>query len=296
MNKSSIKIIFLGTGDFAVPALEVLVNGGYDVVAVATTPDKPVGRKQILTPSPIKLKAQSLKLKVLQPEKLKESDTSYKALKLYSSMADVGMVAAYGKIIPAEIFNAPKHGTLNIHPSLLPKYRGPSPIQTAILNGDTETGVTIMQVDEEMDRGPILANSKFQILNSKFYQKLHDDLAKLGAELLVKILPDYLAGKIKLQPQDHSKATFTKKFTIEDGEIKPDDTAKSAYNKIRAFNPEPGTFVWFEKNGKKMRLKILDAELKNGCLEFKKVQPEGGKPMNIKEFLSGHPNFKPYLL
>ena len=303
MQKSNVKIIFFGTSDFAVPALEVLVKAGYDVVTVITVPDKPVGRKQILTPPPIKVAAQQLGLDVWQPKNLKiENLNLIENWKLKIGNCDLGIVAAYGKLIPPEIFNLPKHGTLNIHPSLLPKYRGPSPIQTAILNGDTETGVTIMQVDEEMDHGDIVAAISYQLSAISSYKEAYDKLSELGAELLIKILPDYLDDKIKPQPQDHSKATFTNKFTTEDGEIKPDDTAETAYNKIRALNPEPGTFMWFSakggsaSGGKKLRLKILAAELEDNRLEFKKVQLEGGRPMSIKEFIAGHPNFKGNLL
>ncbi|MBI2063596.1 MAG: methionyl-tRNA formyltransferase [Candidatus Yanofskybacteria bacterium] len=159
-SRSNTKIIFFGTADFAVPALEALVKTGYDIMAVITAPDKPVGRKQILTPPPIKVTAQKLNLEVWQPKNLKiENLNLIENWKLKIGNCDLGVVAAYGKLIPPEIFNLPGHGTLNIHPSLLPKYRGPSPIQSAILNGEKETGVTIMQVDEEMDHGDMVASN-----------------------------------------------------------------------------------------------------------------------------------------
>lgn len=290
MQPNKTKIIFFGTSDFAVPALDGLVKEGYDIVTVITTPDKPVGRKQILTPPPVKTAAQKLGLDFLQPEKLRNNFKLFEEFKKVN--ADIGIVAAYGKLIPPEIFNLPKHSTINIHPSLLPKYRGPTPIQTTLINGDTETGVTILKVDEEMDHGEIISSADCQILNLDNYKSLHDKLARLGTKLLIKTLPDYLSGKIKSAPQNHSKAIFTKKFTSEDGEIKPGESAELAYNKIRALNPEPGTFIWFEKNSKKTRLKILEAELIGRQLNFKKVQPEGGKPMNMKEFMAGHPHFK----
>lgn len=313
MNKSSIKIVFFGTGDFAVQALEALTKEDYDVAAVITAPDKPTGRKQILTPSPVKVAAQKLGLNVLQPESLKGAEfknilnTKYKILD-----TNLGVVAAYGKLIPPEIFNLPKHGTLNIHPSLLPKYRGPSPIQTAILNGDTEIGVTIMKVDEELDHGDLVSSCQLLVSSDDTYKILSKKLAELGAELLIKILPDYLASKIKPQPQDHSKATFTRKFITEDGEIKPDDTIEVAYNKIRALNPEPGTYFVADQKDKKMKLKILEAQpqisqevepqggkvsiknsssvliLKNGNLLLKTVQPEGKKPMSGQDFARGY--------
>lgn len=297
MQKTRVKIIFFGTPDFAVPVLESLVEEGYDIVAVITQPDKPTGRNQIPTPPPIKLAAQKLIIPVWQPKSLKDPEflNSLKPI-TYNLKPDLGIVAAYGKIIPPEILNLPKHGLLNIHPSLLPKYRGPSPVQTALLNGDTETGVTIMKVDEEMDHGPIVANYKLKITSYKSSEEAHTALFKLGADLLIKLLPDYITGKIQLQPQYDSQAIYTHKFTATDGEIKSNESAEQAYNKIRALNPEPGTFVWLKKDEKKLRLKILEANLKNKCLEISRVQLEGGKPMALQEFLAGHPNFKNNLL
>ena len=292
MQKNKTKVIFFGTADFAVPALEALKKEGYDIVAVVTTPDKPKGRKQILTPPSIKLAAQKLGLNVLQPPSLKNPDFLKLLTTHYSLLTtDVGVVAAYGKLIPPEIFNLPKHGIVVVHPSLLPKYRGPSPIQTAILNGEKTTGVTIMKIDEELDHGPTISSESYKISDTDLFPTINNEIWQLSTRLLIKTLPDYLSGKIKPQPQDHTQATFTKKFTTEDGEIKPNDTPEQTHNKIRALNPEPGVFIWFEKNGKKMRLKILEAELAGNRLEFKKVQLEGGRPMSIKEFLAGHPNF-----
>ena len=275
------------------PTLEALVLADYDIVAVVANPDKPAGRKKVLTPPPVKVVAQKLGLQVLQPEKLKGNKEFLDSLntKYLIQNTDLGIVVGYGKIIPPEIFNLPKHGTLVIHPSLLPKYRGPSPVQSAILNGDVDTGVTIMKVDEEMDHGDIIAAADYRLSRDASYEEAHGALFNRGTDLLLKILPDYLAGEIKPKQQDHSKATNTHKFITEDGEIKPTDTAEQAYNKIRALNPEPGTYIWFDRDNKKRRLKILEAELGGGKLEFKKVQPEGGRPMSFKDFLTGHPNF-----
>ncbi len=295
MNK--VRIIFFGSFEFAVPVLEALILAEYNVTAVVTNPDKPSSRKKILTPPPIKIAAQKLGLNILQPRSLKNTEF-LNLLKpiTYNLKPDLGIVVGYGKIIPPEIFNLPKHGTLNIHPSLLPKYRGPSPVQTAMLNGDTKTGVTIMKLDEELDHGEIVATTNYQLPTTSSSEEAHTALFKLGAALLIKILPDYLADKIKSQPQDHSRATYTHKFTTEDGEIKQTDTAEQAYNKIRALNPEPGAYIWFTKGNERKRLKILGAELENGRLKLKKVQLEGGKPMVIKQFLVGHPKFSNILL
>ncbi len=290
------------------PALEALTKE-YDVVTVVTQPDKPVGRKQVLTPPPVKLKAENLKLKVLQPEKLRSNPEFVEGLKNLN--ADIGIVAAYGKLIPPEIFNLPEHGILVVHPSLLPKYRGPSPVQAAILNGDEKTGVTIMKIDEEMDHGDIISSAKYQIPDDVSFNEINNGIWQLGAELLTKTLPDYLVGKIKARAQDHSQATFTKKFITADGEIKPGDTAEIAYNKIRALNPEPGTYFLIYTNGKPTRLKILAAKLahdknsgsglfeingqlalslQNGCILLETVQLEGGRPLSGAEFVHGHRN------
>ena len=156
MEKSSTKIIFFGTSEFTVPALKALMGGGYGIVAVVTNPDEPVGRKKVLTPPPVKVVAEKYGIKILQPKRLLNNPEFAEELK--NLKPDVGIVAAYGKIIPAEIINLLRHGILNIHPSLLPKYRGPTPIQTTILNGEKETGVTIIKIDEEADHVPTIAS------------------------------------------------------------------------------------------------------------------------------------------
>ncbi len=305
-----IKIIFFGTSEFVVPSLETLVKeglpaqAGYEIVAVVTNPDEPVGIKKVLSPPPIKIAAQNLGLNILQFPSLKIEN-----LKLKIPDADVGVVAAYGKIIPAEIINLPRYGILNIHPSLLPKYRGPTPIQTTILNGEKETGVTIIKIDEEVDHGPILESRKWKIESRTKFEELSDALAKLGAELLIKILPDYLAGKITPQPQDHSQATFTKKFTREDAKINWDKTAEEIDCQIRALNPEPG--VWTMWGGK--MLKILDADVTDkkggqngqviqkgneiavgateGLIVLKTIQLEGKKVTSAENFARGNESF-----
>ncbi len=298
------KIIFFGTSEFAVPALEALKNEDYEIAAVITNPDELVGRKKVLTPPPVKIAAQNLDLNILQFPSLKIEN-----LKLKIPDADVGVVAAYGKIIPAEIINLPRLGILNIHPSLLPKYRGPTPLQTTILNGEKETGVTIIKIDEEADHGPVVAISNKVQVTSKKYEELQEELAKLGAELLIKILPEYLAGKIEPQPQDHSLATFTKKFTRDDAKISWDKTAEEIDRQIRALNPEPG--VWTLWNSKV--LKILEAEIggegrgqngqviqkenkiavgtTEGWIVLKTIQLEGKKATSAEDFVRGNKDF-----
>ncbi len=214
-NRAKLKIIFIGTPEFGAIVLDGLVNNGYGPILVATAPDKPVGRKAVLTPPPVKLLAEKYKIPALQPEKIENCK-----LKIENLKPDLGITAAYGKIIPKDILDIPKSGFINIHPSLLPKYRGPSPIQTAILNGDKETGVSIILMDEKMDSGPIVAmsNVKCQMSNVT-HKELEKKLANLGTELLLKTIPRWLKGEIKPIPQDESKATYTKIFKKDDGKI-----------------------------------------------------------------------------
>ncbi len=322
IENSKLKIVFFGTPDFAVPALEALIAEKYNVVAVITQPDKPTGRKKILSPPPAKVTAQKLGLMVLQPTSLKTGIDILKFLRI--SEFNLGIVAAYGKIIPKEILDIPKYGFVNVHPSLLPKYRGPSPIQTAILNGapapisrerdwcgaGTETGVTIMLMDEKIDHGPILKQKIYNLQPTTHYKEVEKDLAKLGAKLLVDILPKYISGKIKPEEQEHHLATFTKMFKREDGRINWSEPAEKIYNRIRALNPEPGT--WTTWKGKVINIPNatmsdvvrpqvagtvvkLDENIavatKKCYLILKSIQLEGGKEMDAKSFLNGHPDF-----
>ena len=274
------KIIFFGSFQYAVPALEAFIKNSYEILAIVTNPDSLQGRKKELVASPVKLAAQQAGLNVIQPEKLRHNAEFLEYLK--SLNPDLNIVVAYGKIIPKEIIELPKYGTINIHPSLLPAYRGPSPVQTAILNGEKETGVTIMQIDEEVDHGPILAQAKYQISPNAYYQQITRELFQTGAELLIKTMPDWLAGKVIPRPQNHSSATFTKKFSWPDGRIDWNQPAEKIFNQIRALNPEPGTWTTF--NGK--ILKILKASLSKGStLVLEEVQPEGKKAMAFEDFL-----------
>lgn len=200
--------------------------------------------------------------------------------------ADLGVVASYGKILSKKTLSQFPHGVLNIHPSLLPKYRGPSPIRTAIANGDEITGVTIIKLNNKMDEGDIVAQSEKLKVQNEMHSEIRDKLAKLGAKLLIKIIPDYLAGKIQLQEQDHSQATYTKLLTREDGKVDLSSFARSReagqmiYNKFRAYEGWPG--IWFMHRGK--RVKIL--EYRPG--EIITLQPEGRKPMSLKDFENGY--------
>lgn len=276
------KIVFFGTPEFVIPVLEV-IQQNFDLVAVVTNPDKPTGRHQELTPSPVKLVAQKMTgAQILTPEKLDSDFTSL----LKTLNPDLFVVAAFGQIIPEEILNLPKYGSLNIHPSILPKYRGASPIQAAILNGDSATGVTIIKMDERMDHGPIVAQSQEQILSDDTFESLSTKLFHQGAKLLKDNLQDFVDGKMKPILQDDSQATYT---------WKTDETKQKAYFEIdppaggppspevlnrmaRAFYPWPN--AWTKWNGKVVKL-----------LPGKMIQIEGKKPVKLEEFLRGYPEF-----
>lgn len=281
------KYIFFGNPEFSAIILKTLFSSNYEITAVITNPDAPVGRKQILTPPPVKILAEKCGINILQPKTL----TNYQ-LPITNYQLDLAIVAAYGKIIPKNILDIPRYGTINVHPSLLPKYRGASPIQNAILNGNKKTGITIMKIDEEMDHGPIFAQEELPIADSDTYESLSQKLALMGAELLIKTIPDYISGKIKPVEQKHSEATYTKIIKKEDGKINWSKSAAEIERMIRAFYPWPA--AWAIWNGK--ILKILEAGVCNGNLEIKKLQLESGKALSFKEFLNGHKDFNVSIL
>ena len=306
MKNKHLKMIFFGTPEFSNIVLQKLIDSNYKPFLVVTQPDKPTGRKKELVSSPVKILAQKNNIPVIQPKKLKN-------YKLPTTNYQLGIVASYGKIIPTEILEIPKYGTLNIHPSLLPKYRGPSPIQATILNKDKKTGVTIMKMDKAMDHGPVIKSEKLKIKNEKFtYEILVKKLFKIGADLLIEILPDYLSGKIKPKEQSHVKATYTKIIKKEDGLINWNKPADHIERQLHAYTPWPGIYTFF--NGK--RLKVLKLEISeytigtpgvpivgqvikyddgfavqtgNGLAVINTVQLEGKNPQTAKEFLNGHP-------
>jgi len=311
------KYIFFGTPEFAAIVLEKLTAAGLEPEAVICNPDEPIGRKKILTPPPAKsliMKHETWnKIRILQPRNL---NSSFK-FQVSSFNPDLAIIAAYGKMIPKEILDIPKFGTINIHGSLLPKYRGASPIQYAILDGDKETGITIMKVDEKMDHGEIISNVKTQISKSDTFESLSQKLAICGAELLIKTIPDYIAGKIKPIGQNHSEATYTKIIKKEDGKIDWQKSAEKIERMTRAFFPWPTAWTYVKLKAQSLKLKILEAEISNennyqigeifvskhsnilqnvrmlvkcgkDSLVIKKLQLEGGKVLLAKEFLNGH--------
>ncbi|MFA6006872.1 MAG: methionyl-tRNA formyltransferase [Candidatus Paceibacterota bacterium] len=284
--------VFFGTSNFAVIVLDELKAGGYLPSLIITVPDSPQGRKQIITPSPVKLWAIEHNIPIEQPEKLLTPNSQ-----LLTPNRDFGIVVDYGKIIPQKIIDIPKHGLLNVHVSLLPKFRGASPMQTAILEGEAETGVTIMQVVKGLDEGDIIAQEKFDLANwHPYFLELADKTAHAGGKLLVKILPDYLAGKITPIKQDNSKATFTRKFEVQDGFIKPEivlgtetgELAQKAERKVRALNPEPGTWTELKIRNTALRIKILKAHLEVDKFIPDTVIPAGKKEMSWQDFKNGN--------
>ena len=283
------KFVFFGTPEFAAIILEKLINTGYVPVAVVCNPDRPVGRKKIITPPPAKQllieKLKDCNIEILQPESI---DSSFK-IQVSNFKPDIFIVAAYSQIIPKEILEIPRLGTIGVHPSLLPKYRGSSPIQSAILNGDEETGVSLYLMDDKMDHGPILAQREIKNYSIKDdisiknryelrimnYENLLKNLAELSADLLIETLPKFLKGEINPLPQDESQATYTKKFITEDGRVDlKKDNPLLIERKIRALNPEPGVFTFID--GK--RVKLLEAKISDGKIVITKTQIEGKKP------------------
>jgi len=276
MNNSNIKIGFFGTPDYAVTTLNILKSSGFDIRFVVTMPDRPRGRKMVMTAPEAKVWALENGVPVYQPEKLRDENL-IESLKKYE--CDVFVVIAYGKIIPEAILNIPRYESLNIHGSLLPKYRGSCPIETAILNDDRDTGVCIIKMDSEMDHGPIVASRKVVVENwPPTAQVLGNEIVKTGAQLLVDILPDWISGKISPIEQDHSKATFTKMIEKEDGLIDLDGDPYKNFLKIQAYNEWPSAF--FFKDGK--RIKITKASYDNGKLVIEKVIPEGKGEMDFR--------------
>lgn len=263
------KYAFFGSPEFAKIVLEELITAGFPPATVVCNPDRPVGRKQAITPPPTKILAKENEISVAQPE-TKEDIPNF-----LGTSFDFFVVAAYSKILPKYVIDLPKLGVIGVHPSLLPKYRGATPIQSAILAGEAETGTSLFMIDEKIDNGPLLATSSLRLATSETYETLMQKLAKASGELLVKTLPDFMAKKIKTQSQNDEEATFTKKFTTEDGfvDLEKDDPI-IIERKVRALNPEPG--IWTIKDGR--RMKILEAELKDGKLLLKKIQFEGGTP------------------
>ena len=303
-DNNKIRTIFMGTPEFSLPGLASLSAApNFEIVGIFTQPDKPFGRKQVLTPPPVKEFALKHDLKIFQPQKIKLEVETIKNLQ-----PDLIVVIAYGKIIPPEILSIPKYTCINVHASLLPRYRGAACLNAPILNGDSETGVTIMQMEAGLDTGPILRQGIIKLTGTETLEIVHDKLSALGAELLVPTLNDFIAGKITPQIQDDSQASYIKTLKKEDGKIDWTKPAPEIERMVRAYNPWPGTYT--TNNNKIIKLisveheilksndhKIGESFLANGRLAIQcgqdslvilRLQLEGKKIMTSEEFLRGH--------
>ncbi|MEK7538985.1 MAG: methionyl-tRNA formyltransferase [Patescibacteria group bacterium] len=294
MNNSHLpnpRIAFWGTSRFSVFILEEMARESNSLPAlIITAPPKPKGRGLELAPSEVKVWADAHGIPTLEPKEIKSEDflNSLKALGHW----DMFVVASYGKIIPRAIIDLPTNGTLNVHPSLLPALRGPSPIQSAILEdapiGEThESGVTIMLIDEQVDHGAIVAQEKMTIPNwPPRGSELEAILGKKGGELLVQTIPKWIAGSIAIRPQNHTLATFSKKISKQDAELDLNDPATSL-RKIRAFDIWPRAYFVTERNGRPMRVVVTEAHLENEALVIDRVVPEGKRKMSYADFTRG---------
>lgn len=288
-NSIHLRYVFFGSPEFAKIVLEELVSAGFPPHALVTNPDRPVGRKkEIISPATKQYVERSgLKIPVFQPSSPADIKHNLAALK-----PDLFVVAAYARIVPEDVLMIPNLGAIGVHPSLLPRHRGASPIQTAILEGDKETGVSLFLMDEKVDHGPILAEESVQISDRNFPELL-TALAHLGGVLAAKTIPLFVQGKVKPKPQKHDEATFTTKFASEDGFVEPDDLreaekgknpelALEIVRKIKALGVEPGVWTWgsgmtFLKNhfDPEKRVKLIDAAIESGSLKILSLQVEG---------------------
>jgi methionyl-tRNA formyltransferase len=300
------KIVFMGTPDFAVPSLETLLKSADDVVGVVTQPDRPKGRGQALAPSPVKLIALREKIPVLQPLKMK--DPGFLA-SLAGWQPDLIAVAAFGRILPPVVLTLPPKGCINVHGSLLPKYRGAGPIQWALINGETETGITTMLMDEGMDTGAILLQEKLPIEPDDTAGSLSPRLAELGGRLLVETIARLKDGTVTPRPQDHSQATMAPLLKKEDGVIDWTLPAIGIVNRIRGLTPWPGAYTFYgpdrwtimkgalvaevgaEVPGRiaAVTKQAIHVETGEGLLAVTELQPAGRRRMTAAEFLAGHP-------
>lgn len=307
------KIVFFGTANVALPILEALKKQ-HEIVAVVTTPDVKVGRNRNLEESPVSALAKDLGLKTFKPETLKNNPEFFNDLQNLN--ADMYAVVAYGKILPVNIINIPKYKAVNVHFSVLPKYRGPSPIQAALLNGDEQTGTSVFILDKEIDNGSLLAQEIVNIEPGDNYFTLSDKLAKRSASIINQTIEDYASGKITPLPQDESRVSYTKIITKADGKINWQKSTNETYNQFRAFYIWPG--IWTTWNGKNLKITdcivynlndpnairmtrmqspgtVLDGGVvacgQNTFLKIKTLQMEGKNETGISEFLNGYQGF-----
>ena len=295
------RIVFMGTPDFAAAILQKLIDSGRNVVGVFSQPDKPVGRKQIITPTATKVIAMEHNIPVFQPAKLRDGE----ALKIMQELKpDLTVVAAYGKILPKDILDVPPLGNVNVHGSLLPKYRGSAPIQWSVINGDKVTGITTMYMAEGMDTGDMIMKFELPIGEDETAGELFDRMAELGAESIEKTLELFDKGEVKGEPQNEEEATYAPMLKKEMGEIDFGKTAEEIHNLVRGLNPWPMAYTFFD--GKSIKVHeakeaegfsgeegtLLDEKrfivgTKNGAVELITVQPEGKNKMSGADFIRG---------
>jgi len=301
------RVLFWGTPDFAVKSLKALIESNHQVVGVVTQPDKPKGRGQKIQPTPVKEEALKHNIPVFQPEKIKNNQEFLETIKKLNP--DISVVIAYGKILPEEIINIPKHKTINVHASLLPEYRGAAPIQRAIMEGKDKTGVCIMEIIKELDAGDVYACREIVITENDDIIRLHDKLAEEGAKLLIEVLDKIEKGEINKKPQNHEKATYAKPIEKSEGKIDFSRSAKEIFNQIRALKVWPKAYANFRDE----EVKILDAKIVecnvnalpgeiikadekegivvrtgNGCLLLKLIQFPNSKPITTQDAIRGY--------
>ena len=295
------RILFMGTPEFAVASLKRLVEDGHEICGVFTQPDRPKNRGHKLAFSPVKEYALSQGLTVYQPTKMRDGTALALVRELHPELI---VVAAYGRILPEDILNTPPYGSINVHSSLLPKYRGSAPVQWAVLNGDAETGVSIMQMDEGLDTGDVLVCEKVAIDPEETSGELFDRVTAAGARVLCETIPQIAAGTLKPQPQDHANATLAPMLDKELAEFRLTDSAAHIHNWVRGMNPWP--MAWFTTGGKKVKVtecravasngeapgtvlatKPLTVACADGAIQLLHVVPEGKKPMDGTSFAAG---------
>jgi methionyl-tRNA formyltransferase len=299
------KIVFMGTPDFSVPVLQQIINEGYEVIGVVTQPDRPVGRKRILTPPPVKVEALKHNIPVFQPEKIRQKEELEKILALN---ADLIITAAFGQILPNELLEAPIHGCINVHASLLPELRGGAPIHYAIIQGKEKTGITIMYMVEKLDAGDIITQVEVPIMEDDNLGTLHDKLSAAGAKLLSETLPLILKGNINPVPQNNGKATFASNIKREQEKMNWMNSGEEIYNHIRGLNPWPVAFTTLEgqtlKIWKAQKVKSEESSIPGTIIRLEsdgfivstgnktaikiiELQPSGKTKMSGEQFLRG---------
>jgi len=305
----AVRIVFMGTPEFAVPTLESLLHNGYTISAVCTQPDKAAGRGRPVVSSPVKRLALERQIPIIQLETFESSKV---VEELASLRPELIIVAAFGCVLPPQVLSLPKFGCLNVHPSLLPRHRGPSPVASAILRGDEVTGVTIMLMDAGLDTGPIMAQEKVGITCADTTGSLSAKLADLGAKLLLRTLPRWLGGDLKPQAQDQCQATYSKLLTNKDAEVDWGLSALELWRMVRAYTPRPGCHTWYQgkrlkingavplpagKDGEIGRVIVLTEQprigvvTKDGILGLRQIQLEGRREMSAADFVRGKRDF-----